>query len=76
MLFDKVAQNTTIMKKFLLFTGAALVFFLSAFKPVSGLDDVISALRSGNATELAKYIDDNVEISLPSKSDMYSVRRL
>jgi hypothetical protein len=60
------------MKKLLLFIGAAVIFTLSAFKPASGLDDVISALRSGNATEFAKYIDDNVEISLPSKSDMYS----
>lgn len=37
-----------------------------------GIDDVINALRSGNASELAKYVDDNIEISLPSKSDNYS----
>ena len=36
------------------------------------MDDVIGALRSGNASELAKWADDNVEISLPSKSDSYS----
>lgn len=60
------------MKKILLFAGVAIFFLASAFKPISGLDDVVSALRSGNASELAKYIDDNVEISLPSKSDMYS----
>jgi hypothetical protein len=59
------------MKKLLLFAGAFLML-LSAFRPVSGLEDVISALRSGNANELAKYIDDNVEISLPDKSDRYS----
>lgn len=68
----KTAKNRPIMKKLLLFIGAFVIFILSAFKPVSGLDDVIAALRSGNATELARYIDDNVEISLPAKSDMYS----
>ena len=36
------------------------------------MDDVINALRTGNASELAKYVDDNIEISLPSKSDSYS----
>src|SRR6476620_5929175 len=38
----------------------------------NGMDDVINALRTGNASELAKYVDDNIEISLPSKSDSYS----
>jgi hypothetical protein len=45
---------------------------LSAVRPASGLDDVISALRAGNATELSRYVDDNIEISLPDKSDSYS----
>ena len=44
----------------------------SAFKPINGIDDVISALRVGNATEVGKYIDENVELSLPDKSDTYS----
>jgi hypothetical protein len=43
-----------------------------AFKPIAGLDDVISALKSGNAAELSKFVDDNVEITLPDKSDNYS----
>jgi hypothetical protein len=61
------------MKKLLLFSCSALLILASAFKPVSaGLDEVISALRAGNATELSKYIDDNVEIALPDKSNMYS----
>lgn len=44
----------------------------TAFKPISGLDDVIAALKGGNATELAKYVDDNIEIALPEKTDTYS----
>jgi hypothetical protein len=49
-------------------------FFVSstANTGLSGLDDVINALKTGNATELAKYVDDNIEISLPDRSDTYS----
>jgi hypothetical protein len=50
---------------------ACLVSF-SSFEQASNIDGVISALRSGNAAELAKYFDDNVELSLPVKSDSYS----
>ncbi len=60
------------MKMIYTFLGAALLLFTSAFKPVSGLDDVISALRSGNATELSKYVDNTIEISLPDKTNTYS----
>jgi hypothetical protein len=54
---------------FLMF--ASFVTF-SSFVQSSNIDGVISALRSGNATELAKYFDDNVELTLPVKSDSYS----
>lgn len=60
------------MKKIVTLTCVALLFIASAFKPVGGLDDVINALRNGNASELAKYVDTNLEISLPSKTDNYS----
>lgn len=60
------------MKKIVTLLCLGAVFFLTAFKPAGGMDDVINALRSGNATLLAKYVDDNIEISLPSKSDSYS----
>ena len=61
------------MKK--IFTLFSILFFIgtSAFAPANrGLDDVISALNSGNATELARYVDDNIEIGLPDKTDTYS----
>ena len=60
------------MKKFLLLFSISLLVIASAFKPPSGLDDVINALRTGNAQELSRYVDDNIEISLPDKSDSYS----
>lgn len=60
------------MKKIVTFVCATLFIVLASFKTAPGLDDVINALRSGNASELAKYVDDNIEISLPGKSDSYS----
>ena len=44
----------------------------SSFTQSDNIDGVIGALRSGNAAELAKYFDDNVELTLPVKSDSYS----
>jgi hypothetical protein len=38
----------------------------------SNLDDVIGALKDGKASELGKYMDDNVEVTLPDKSNNYS----
>jgi hypothetical protein len=60
------------MQKFITLICAILFLALTAFKPSSGLEDVISALRSGNATELSKHIDENIEISIPDKTDSYS----
>lgn len=49
------------------------VVLLSSFSTQnSTIDEVIGALRSGNSSELSKYFDDNVELTLPEKSDSYS----
>lgn len=53
-----------------LFIISALM--LSSFQLQSNIDEVISALRSGNASELSKHLDDNVELTLPDKSNNYS----
>ena len=47
-------------------------FFVSSYKSGPELNDIISALKSGNAGQLAKYFDSRVDISLPGKSDNYS----
>ncbi len=49
-----------------------LLLTLSSAAQSGNIDGVISALRTGNASGLAKYFDDNVELSLPVKSDSYS----
>ena len=51
----------------------ASAMLLSSFgQSISSIDEVIGALRSGNANELSRYFDDNVEVTLPVKSDSYS----
>ena len=60
------------MKKIFTLLCAGAFLFLTAFQTTSGVDDVINALRTGNATQLGKFADDNIEIALPSKSDNYS----
>lgn len=54
----------------LVITSVAL--FLLSFAPSYSIEQVLVALRTGNATELAKYFDSRVDISLPNKSDNYS----
>ena len=50
----------------------ASLLIASSFTGLTGLDDVIGALRKGDATEISKYVDDNIEIRLPDRSDSYS----
>jgi len=45
---------------------------LSSFAQKGNIDAVISALRSGNATELSSYFEESVELTLPDQSDSYS----
>jgi hypothetical protein len=61
-----------IMKKIFTSLLVAGLIVLSSFSQSDNIDGVIGALRSGNAAELAKYFDDNVELTLPVKSDSYS----
>ncbi len=61
------------MKTVATFLLATSVVLLSSFTlQNSGIDEVIAALRTGNSTELSKYFDDNVDLTLPDKSDNYS----
>lgn len=48
------------------------LLMLFAFKDQNAIDEVIGALRSGNSAQLSGYFDDNVELTLPDKSDSYS----
>ncbi len=58
------------MKRFLsLIASGAL---LSSFTLFSNLDDVVNAMKTGNTTEIIKYFDNTIEITMPDKSNSYS----
>ena len=61
------------MKSFIstltIFLCLAMVSFTNQ---ASNLDNVIDALKGGKASEIGKYLDENVEITLPDKSNNYS----
>ena len=62
------------MKKPLGFLLLLTSILLSSFASIDTLemDDVLVALKSGNASQLSKYFDTRVDIGLPDKSDNYS----
>lgn len=57
------------LHKILLIT---LVASLVSSRAPGILDDVIGAMKSGSAEQLAKYFDNVVEITMPDKSNSYS----
>lgn len=52
--------------------AAVVVSMLSFTSQSTNLDEVIGAIKGGNAGEMGKYMDANVEITLPDKSNNYS----
>jgi hypothetical protein len=71
--FHTTAKTKNYMKKIIstltVFFGLLIVSFTT--QP-SNLDEVIDAFKDGKASELGKYMDDNIEISLPDKNNNYS----
>lgn len=60
------------MKYYLGIALATVSLFLYSFKPTYSIEQVLVALRTGNASQLSKYFDSRIDISLPDKSDNYS----
>jgi hypothetical protein len=58
------------MKYFL--TLAVLTIHFTSFSQKIGINDVLGAIKTGNASLMAKYFDNSVEISLPEKSSSFS----
>jgi hypothetical protein len=58
----------TRVAAFFLLTG----MLLASFRPVFSIDEVLGAFRTGNATQLARYFDERIDLSLPGSSDNYS----
>ena len=60
------------MKRFFTLIFMALIAASFSLSPQSGIDDVISAVKAGNASLVAQYFDNTVEIALPAKTNSYS----
>ncbi len=58
------------MKRFfaLIFIGA----LLNSFTFLSSIEEVITAMKAGSATNIARFFDNTVEINTPDKSNSYS----
>ena len=59
------------MKRIFTLALVSSAILISAFRLVS-IDEVVSALKTGNAAGISKYFDNTVEITLPGKSSSYS----
>ena len=55
-----------------IFTTSILFVHLLCFSQKNSINYVLIAIKSGNATQMAKSFDNNVEISMPAKSSNYS----
>ena len=58
------------MKRF--FTLLTLGALLSSFTFFSSIEEVITAMKAGNSTDIARFFDNTVEINTPDKSNTYS----
>lgn len=66
------------MKNYLWLVLFSCSFLLNSFTAPTSygtrmeIDDIVSALQTGNASQLSRYFDIRVDITLPDKSDNYS----
>ena len=59
------------MKRLLTYGLIVLLISLSSFISAN-LNEVVSAIKSGSASQLSKYFDNTIEITFTDKSNTYS----
>jgi len=69
-LVNLICLNRHTMKN--IFTLITLGVLLNSFTFFSSIDEVIAAMKTGNATEIAHFFDNTVEINTPDKTSSYS----
>ena len=45
---------------------------LSSFTLFTSIDEVVTAMKNGDAVQIARFFDNTVEITMPDKSNNYS----
>jgi Domain of unknown function (DUF4783) len=58
------------MKRFYLLLTT--VVLLSSYTLFSEIDNVVNAIKAGNAAQIAKSFDDKVALTMPDKSNSYN----
>jgi hypothetical protein len=58
------------MKK--IFTLTAITFILSSATIFLSIDEVVTAIKSGDANAVSRHFDNTVELTMPDKSNNYS----
>lgn len=58
------------MKRF--FTLITLAAVFSSFTAFISIDEVVAALKGGDAAAVARHFDNTVELTMPDKSNNYS----
>ncbi|HRH60253.1 MAG TPA: DUF4783 domain-containing protein [Chitinophagaceae bacterium] len=59
------------MKTFL--TTAALIFTLTSFQNKGDFDNIVNALKQGNAAQFSNYFDDFIDLKLPEKDEIKNI---
>ena len=60
------------MKRLTGWVLAIMAVILGSYRSFDNMDVVVTAIRSGNVTQLSPFLDVRVDITLPDKSDTYS----
>ncbi len=60
------------MKRLTGWVLALMAIILVSYRSFDNMDVVVTAIRSGNVTQLSAFFDVRVDITLPDKSDTYS----
>ncbi|HQW93968.1 MAG TPA: DUF4783 domain-containing protein [Ferruginibacter sp.] len=55
-----------------IFTLLTISVLLTGSTVFSSIDEVIAAMKTGNAAEVSRFFDNTVEINMPDKSNSYS----
>lgn len=55
-----------------IFTLLVIGTLVTSFSLFSSIDEVINAMKAGNASDVAKFFDNTVEVNMPEKSNSYS----
>lgn len=66
---DSLLTKLRIMKRMKLLLPVAV---LLAFTVISPIDEVVQAFKSANISQVSKFFDQTVEISMPDQSNSYS----